>query len=59
MDDKTINIDVEVVKKPQILDLCVIEASVYESPLPETVNDPSKWQILKNNFKNRLIRNKD
>ena len=58
MEEKIINIDVEVIKKPKICGLCSLETSVYESPLQETVSNPSKWQSLKNNFKNRIMRKK-
>ena len=59
MNDKRINIDVEVIKKPKIHELCCVEASVYEHPLPEKVSKHSKWQSLKSDFKNKIIRYKD
>ena len=59
MNDKRISIDVEVIKKPKIYELCCIEASAYEHHLPETVSKPSKWQSLKNEIKNKIIRYKD
>ena len=58
MEEKRINIDVEVVKKPKIYELCYVEASIYESPLQEAVSNPGKWQSLKNNFKNKIKRKK-
>ena len=59
MNDKRISIDVEVIKKPKIYEFCCIEASAYEHHLPETVSKPSKWQSLKNEIKNKIIRYKD
>jgi len=59
MNDKRINIDVEVIKKPKIYEICCIEASVYEHSLPETVSKLSKWQRMKSYFKNKIIRHKD
>jgi len=59
MNDKRISIDVEVIKKPKIYELCCIEASAYEHHLPETVSKPSKWQSLKNEIKNKIIKYKD
>ena len=59
MNDKRISIDVEVIKKPKIYELCCIEASDYEHHLPETVSKPSKWQSLKNEIKNKIIKYKD
>ena len=53
MEEKKINIDVEVVKKPKIYELCSIEASVYESPLQEKVSNPGKWQSLKNKIRRK------
>jgi len=58
MDEKNIKIDVEVIKKPQIYKLYCVEASVYEPSLPETVSNPSKWQSLKKNFKDKINRKK-
>jgi hypothetical protein len=45
MDEKSIKIDVEVIKKSQKYKLCRIEASVYENLLPETVPNLCKRQI--------------
>ena len=58
MDEKSINIDVEVAKKPRIYELYCVEASVYEPSLSETVSNPSKWQSLKKNFKDKINRKK-
>ena len=58
MDEKRVNIDVEVVKKPKICDVCCIEASIYESPLQETASNHSKWQSVRNNFKNKILQKK-
>ena len=59
MEEKKINIDVEVIKKPKIYKLCNVEASIYESPLQKKVSNHSKWQSLKNNFKNKIKQKKD
>ena len=58
MKEKRINIDVEVVKKPKIYELSCIEASIYESPLQETVSNHNKWQRVRDNFKNKIMRKK-
>jgi hypothetical protein len=58
MVEKKINIDLEVIKKPKIYEICSIEASIYENPLQETISNPSKWQSLKNSFKNKIKRKK-
>jgi len=58
MDEKRVNIDVEVIKKPKICDICCIEASIYESPLQETAANHNKWQSLIDNIKNKIIRKK-
>jgi len=58
MKEKRINIDVEVVKKPKICELSCIEASIYESPLQETASNHNKWQSMRNNFKNKIMRKK-
>ena len=59
MNDKRISIDVEVIKKPKIYELCCVEVSAYERPLPETVSKSSKWQNFKNDFKNKILRHKN
>lgn len=59
MKEKTINIDVEVIKKPKIYNLSGIEASVYESSLQETVTDQSKWQSFKRKFRNKILKRKN
>jgi len=58
MDEKRVNIEVEVVKKPKICKVSCIEASIYESPLQETANNHNKWQRMRNNIKNKIMRKK-
>ena len=59
MNVKRINIDVEVIKSSKMYELNCVEASDYEHPLPKTVPKPNKWQSLKNDFKNKIIRRKN
>ena len=58
MDEKIIDIDVEVIKKPKICKLCFMEASFYESSLQKAVSTPNKWQGLKNCLRNKINREK-
>lgn len=51
MDEKIIDIDVEVIKKPKICKLYFIEKSFFESPLQKAASKTNKWQGLKKLFK--------
>lgn len=59
MKEKTINIDVEVIKKPKIYNLSYIEASVNESSLQEPIKEESKWQSIKKKFRNKILNRKN
>jgi len=58
MKERKINIDLEVIKKPKIYDICYVEASIYKSPLREPVTNLRKWQSLKNKIKIKILKKK-
>ena len=58
MDEKIIDIDLEVIKKPKICKLYPIEAIFYECSLQKVVSKPNKWRSLKNCLRNKIIRKK-
>ena len=58
MDEKIIDMDLEVIKKPKICKLYSIEASFYEYSLQKVVSNSNKWWDLKNFLRNKINREK-